>query len=266
MKRVALVAKSVALTTAVLGLAGCTDANEGLVVLQAQVPDENCAVADKAEDTTRLESGILDVALDQLYSYKLFPLVSNRLLPVGGEGDIEPNRVQVTGAQIKIVPPTGVSIPFRDECAAEFDHPSQASVPPGTERAIRIEALRSCHSALIRDLFMRGALNPDVAESVYLRVVVRIKGRHGGTEILSAPFEFPIRVCYGCLQTGFGGTFSLFNFPKTPNCNVLEENPYTGNACGPAQDFGPILCCARDATGEVLQCPGVPAKPPTTTK
>jgi hypothetical protein len=251
--------------TAVAGLTGCTDANESLIVLQAQVPDESCAVADKGEDTTRLESGILDVALDQLYSYKLYPLVENRLLPVGGESDIDPNRIQVTGAQIRIVPPTGVGIPFKEDCAAEFDHPSQSSIPPGEQRAVRIEALRSCHSMLLRDLFKQGALNPSVAESVYLRVNVRIKGHHGGTDILSTPFEFPIRVCYGCLQTGFGGAYSLFNFPKTPNCSALAMNPYTGNACGPAQDFGPILCCARDATGEVLQCPGVPtagAAPP----
>ena len=63
-------------------------------------------------ETTRLESGILDVALDQTYSYKLFPLVQNNLLPGAGEGDIEPNRVSVTGAQIKLVPPPGVTVPF----------------------------------------------------------------------------------------------------------------------------------------------------------
>jgi hypothetical protein len=256
MKRVALGAKTVALT-AVLGLANCTDSNEALIVRHAQVPDENCGVADKSEDGVRLESGILDVALDQLYSYKLYPLVFNQLAALGTESEIEPNRIQVTGAQVKIVPPSGVNIPFRDECAAEFDHPSQSSVEPGASRAMRIEALRSCHASLFRDLFRQGALNPDVSESVYLRVVIRVKGKHGGTQILSSPFEFPIRVCYGCLQTGFGGTYSLFNFPKTPSCSNLGMNPFTGNACGPAQDFGPILCCARDATGEVLQCPGV---------
>ena len=163
--------------------------------------------------TTRLESGILDVALDQTYSYKLFPLVQNNLLPAAGGSDIEPNRVYVTGAQIEIVAPPGVTIPFSGECAAEFDHPSQSSISPGATRAIRVEAIRACHATLFQGLFRSGALNPMVSESVYFRVIVRIKGRHGGTQILSEPFEFPIRVCYGCLQTGFSGPFSLLRLP-----------------------------------------------------
>jgi hypothetical protein len=241
-----------------VGLATCTDANESLVVLQAQVPDDDCVVADKADETARLESGILDVALDQLYSYKLFPLAQNNLIPLGNAADIDPNRIQVTGARVKIVPPAGVAVPFRADCAAEFDHPSQSTVYPGSQRAVRVEALRACHAAIFQELFKTGALNPAVGESVYFRVIVRIKGKHGGTEILSDPFEFPVRVCYGCLQTGFSGPYSLFNFPMTPPCDALGNNPFLGNRCAPAQDFGPILCCARDAKGEVLQCPGVP--------
>ena len=69
-----------------VGLSACTDANESLIVLQAQVPDDECVISDKGEDTARLESGILDVALNQLYSYKLFPLVQNNLKSVGTGG------------------------------------------------------------------------------------------------------------------------------------------------------------------------------------
>jgi hypothetical protein len=243
---------------ALTALVGCTDANESLIVLQAQVPNSECVVADDGASSTRLESGILDVALDQLYSYKLFPLVQNNLIPAGGAMDIEPNRVSISGAQVKIVAPSGVVIPFRDDCSAEFDHPSHSSISPGDTRAIQVEAIRSCHAALFQDLFRTGALNPGLGESVYFRVIVRIKGRHGGTEILADPFEFPLRVCYGCLQTGFSGPYSLFNFPMTPSCGSLERNPFPGNLCGPAQDFGPILCCAQDALAEVIQCPGVP--------
>lgn len=240
-------------------LTACTDANGSLVVVQAQVPDDSCAVSDSADDMARLESGVLDVALDQLYSYKLFPLVQNNLLPLAADNDIEANRVSVTGARVKIVPPTGVTVPFRGDCAAEFDHPSQSTIDPGSQRAIRVEAVRACHASLFQELFKQGALNPAVGESVYFRVIVRIKGTHGGSQILSDPFEFPVRICYGCLQTGFSGPYSLFNFPRTPPCSALDDNPFLGNRCGPAQDFGPILCCARDEQGTVLQCPAVPA-------
>jgi hypothetical protein len=239
-------------------LAACTDVNNSVIVLQAQVPDEECVISDQGGDTPRLESGILDVGLDQLYAYQLFPLVQNNLLPAGAEMDIEPNRVTVTGSRVKIVPPAGVTVPFRDDCAAEFDHPSQAAIMPGEQRAIRVEAVRACHAGLFRDLFKSGALNPSLGESVYFRAVVRIRGRHGGSEFSSDPFEFPIRICNGCLQTGFSGPYSAFNFPKLPACSDLANNPFTGNQCGPAQDRGPILCCALDAMATMIQCPGVP--------
>jgi hypothetical protein len=239
-------------------LAACTDVNNSVIVLQAQVPDDECVVSDESDSNTRLESGVLDVALDQLYAYQLFPLVQNNLLAAASEIDIDPNRVTVTGSRVKIVPPAGVSVPFRDDCAAEFDHPSQSVILPGEQRAVRVEAIRACHAGLVRDLFRAGALNPALAESVYFRALVRIKGRHGGSNFMSDPFEFPIRICYGCLQTGFSGPYAPFNFPKTPPCSALDNNPFTGNLCAPAQDRGPILCCAQDAMGTILQCPGVP--------
>jgi hypothetical protein len=93
---------------------------------------------------------------------------------------------------------------------------------------------------------------------------VRARGRHGDSEVLSEPFEFPIQVCYGCLQTGLTGDFAQFNFPQTPSCDLLGDHPYTGNPCGPAQDFGPLLCCALDPKAEALECPARPRVHPTT--
>ena len=167
----------------------------------------------------------------------------------------------MNGARVKILPPPGVPVGFSDNCAAEFDSVGNANIPPGEVRAMGVEALRSCHAALIRDLFRAGRLNASIAEKVDFRVVVRIKGRHGGTDILSDPFEFPIRVCFGCLQTGFAGPFSAFNFPQpVPACDKLTSNPYQGNPCPGqiAQDVGPVLCCARNNDPANLQCPGRP--------
>jgi hypothetical protein len=244
--------------------ATCTDANESLIIMQAQVPDSMCVVSDAPDNAIRMAYGILDVALDKPYGYRLNPLVRNQLIPAGTATDIEPNRVTINAASLKIVPPPGISIPFTNECAAEFDHPTAASLPPGETRAVSIEAVRSCHAAMFADLFRSGRLNPSVADSVYFRVVVRVKGRHGGSDIESDPFEYPLKVCYGCLQTGFTGQYAAFNFPEVPACERLAENPFIGNArCGlPAQDSGPILCCAKDAAGTSLQCPGVPTAMP----
>jgi hypothetical protein len=250
-----------ALAATMAATATCTDANESLIILQAQRPDQDCLITDGLQGSVRHDRGTLDVALDKPYGYELFPLVSNNLLPIAAENEIEPNRVAVTGAQIKILPPPGVNVSFSEACAAEFDSISNAQLGPGDTRALGVEVLRNCHAALIKDLFMSGRLNTSTAEKIDFRAVVRIKGRHGGTQILSDPFEFPIRVCYGCLQTGFAGPFSAFNFPQpVPSCDKLTSNPYQGNPCPGliAQDIGPVLCCARNNDPNNLQCPAAP--------
>ena len=73
--------------------ASCTDANESLIVLQAQRPDDMCIVSDDPTGNLRHDRGVLDVALDQPYGYEMFPLVANNMLPIAAEGEIEPNRV-----------------------------------------------------------------------------------------------------------------------------------------------------------------------------
>jgi hypothetical protein len=248
---------------ATLLAAGCTDINGSLVVIQAQVPAEGCKVpAERSKD--HLDQGTLDVALDRDYPYILYPLVASRLEPIKEEGDIEPNRIQVTGARVRIEPPPGIAVTFSDACPREFDVPSQLSLDPKGEGTLGLEVIRSCHAALFRKLFDEGRLNSSVAERIYFRTVVRIKGRHGSSEMLSDPFDFPVRVCFGCLQVGFTPPYSMFNFPQTPPCSMLADNPFLGNTCNPAQDSGPILCCSKDGSATSLQCPGTPAGRVTT--
>jgi hypothetical protein len=257
-----MLALSASLATMAVATATCTDANESLIILQAQRPDDQCIINDSVMSSVRHDRGTLDVALDTPRGYELFPLVANNLQPIAATGEIEPNRVAVTGAQIKIVPPPGVNVAFSETCAAEFDSVSNAQLGPGETRALSLEVIRNCHAALIKDLFMAGRLNSSTAEKIDFRAVVRIKGRHGGTRILSDPFEFPIRICYGCLQTGFAGPFSAFNFPEpVPACDKLTTNPYQGNPCPGliAQDIGPVLCCARNSDPTNLQCPASPS-------
>jgi hypothetical protein len=253
--------------TALLALlaTACVDKGGSLVIVQAQVPDETCAIAGMPTEARR-DHGVLDVGLDRGYPYMLFPLVANALPKVGEKFDIEPNRVNVLGARVRIEPPPGVFVPWRADCPQEFDYPSQATLEPGAMASLIVEALRGCHAEIFKALFQTRILNASLSDQVFFRAVVRARGRHGGDEVLSEPFEFPIRVCYGCLQSGFQGVFAQFNFPATPACDLLGEHPYTGNPCGPAQDFGPLLCCALDPKAERLECPARPRVPGTGTK
>jgi hypothetical protein len=249
---------------AALLLAGCVDAATGLTIVQNQIPtisDTGGCTIPASRTELRRGMGTFDVGLDQGYPYYMFPLVSNQLHSIAPTS-IEPNRVDINSFQVKIEVPPTIAVDWTAACPAQFDYPSPIQLGPTEEASAVVEAFRPCHSDLLRKLMQQGKISANLSEHVVFRLNVRAKGRHGSTEILSDEFQFPVRVCYGCLQTGFQDpAYVDFDFPKVPPCNRLHANPYRGNVCNPAQDIGPVLCCARDAEGTQLECPGVPRAP-----
>lgn len=249
----------------VVALAGCVDLNGSLVILQAQIAqtsDGTCSIPAERADT-RLVRGALDVALDKPYSYELYPLLDNRLPTLSMGGGPEYNRVVVTSYQVKIEPPPTIAVPWTADCPAEFEQPTNVSLDPADNAADSVQIIRPCHSRLFRALFEQGRLPSNLAEDISFRAIVKAKGRHGSNTIESDPFEFPVRICFGCLQTGYPDPrFADFGFPQIPPCASLGQNPYQGNPCNPGQDML-ILCCARDAQGRDIECPGVPRAVPT---
>lgn len=240
---------------------GCVDYGSALTIVQNQTPtigesDRSCVIP-SMPSTLRNALGTFDVALDKSYPYYMYPLVSNGLPLLSG--NVDPNLIYINKFSVKIEAPPTVTVPFTAACPAEFDFPNPLPLHPGDQAAAIVEAIRPCHYDLLHQLMAQGKLPSSFSERVIFRLIVRAKGRHGSTEIKSDPFEFPVRVCYGCLQTGFNtAAYADFNFPKVPACNRLAEtNPYQGNPCNPAQDFGPLLCCALDAEGKQLECPGI---------
>jgi hypothetical protein len=259
-----------AVAGAALVLAGCVEGPSGLTIVQNQIPTVDtmtgaCMVSGM-RTVDRAALGTFDVALDQSYPYFLFPLVQNNLSRLSATG-IEPNRIDVHSYEITIEPPPTVSVEWSAACPNQFDFPSPVQLLPGEAAASLVEAFRPCHADLLRRLMQQGKISSNMSERVIFRLIARAKGRHGSTEIRSEPFEYPVRVCYGCLQTGYPDpAFVDFAFPKVPPCARLQSNPYRGNPCNPAQDLGPVLCCARDAEGTQLECPGVPRAAPLPTK
>ncbi len=233
-----------------------------LSVVWAQVPisgAQGCTIPG-TRGTTYLPSGVLDVGLDQDYPYILYPLVQNNLIKAM-PAMAEYNRIRVSGADVKLVPPRGVTFTPAADCPAEFFHPNPISVDPGREAAIVVQTIKPCHVPVLRAMFRASkpaGLSPDNKGTPEIfTAVVRVRGILGGTEIESEAFEFPIRVCLGCLQTGFNlPGYEDFDFPILADCRYLVENPYPGNTCNIAQDFGPVLCCSPD--GQKIECPGRP--------
>ncbi len=245
-----------------LAQATCVETGSPLVVLQAQIPETGMNSCDVPADRTvpGMPQGVLDVGLrDRARPYRLFPQILNSLAGLASAaGGAEPNRVDVTRVSVRVEPPPGLSIKWPADCPISFDWATPLTLFPGEESPVVVEALRACHAATIAQAFKDNKLDSNVATDIRFRVIVRAKGRHGGSEITSDPFEFPIRVCFGCLQTGFNDAqYSGFSVSVLPACSRLLANPYQGNPCNPAQDFGPVLCCARDNDGGI-ECPGIP--------
>jgi hypothetical protein len=255
---------------AALALSACVDYGSALTIVQNQVPttDDPAAgcVIPSMPSTERNALGTYDVALDHSYPYYMYPLIQNGLPTL--MGSVDPNLIQINKWSVTIEAPPTVTVPWSPACPAEFDYPNPLSLHPKEQAAAIVEAMRPCHGDLLRQLMQQGKISSSFSERVIFRLIVRAKGRHGSTEIKSDPFEFPVRVCYGCLQTGYSmAQYADFGFPKVPACNKLVgENPFRGNPCNPAQDRGPLLCCALDPEGKMLECPGVPrGMAPTTT-
>lgn len=244
-------------------LSGCTtDVNGAFVIVQNQVPEivsGVCAVPSKAADSRQIPgTGAYDVDLDKPYPYFLYPLLRNDLPISASENTIEVNRIEYTGVEVKIEPPAGVAFPSTADCPTEFKFAERATIPPTGEVGSAVQVFLPCHSAALLNLFNSGALPKDFATHVRFKVTIRAVGKHAGSTLKSDPFEYIVRVCKGCLQTGYAPMFAPFDYPGVPACTALTVNPYNGNPCNPAQD-GQILCC-RKADGK-LDCPGRSADP-----
>lgn len=253
------------LAAALAGGACTTDTNQGFGIVQNQIPEveKGCVVPAQRSDLRSTE-GTLDVAIDPQRGYELYPLIKN-YLPIAATTpmDIEYNKIDVRSVEVELIPDPGVTFTDTANCPLSFTSPSAvaALMAPGDEAAAIIDVLLPCHAAQLRAQFDAGTLPKSYAQKVFVRASVRARGKHGGSTIMTAPFVFPIRVCYGCLQQGYTEPdFRTFSVDTIPACSSIAENPYPGNPCNPAQDFGPVLCCSVDNAGTNVLCPAIPGR------
>ena len=197
-------------------LAGCTDCQPIAHRPAGPGSGDECVVADDAGGGRPVSSPASSTsALDQLYSYKLFPLVQNNLLPGAVSADVEPNRVSDHGrADQDRASARRRRSRLRADCAAEFDHPSQSSISPGATRAVRVEAIRACHAALFQELFRSGALNPDGRARA--SISGSSSGSRGGTAAprsCPSPSSSRFGSATAACRPASGGPFSLVQLP-----------------------------------------------------
>jgi shikimate kinase len=202
--------------------------------------------------------GTLDVALDRDYPYILYPLVRAASSPSREEGDVEPNRIAVTGARVRLEPPPGITVTFSDACPSEFDVPKPLSLDPRARARIALEAIRSCHAGLFRKLFDDGRLNSSVAERVYFSAVRAHQGparvEHHPVRSLRVPGAGVLRLPAGRLHPAVLDV----QLPADPPCSSWRTTP-SGEPVQPRPGHRPHpVLRSKDGTAASLQCPGTP--------
>lgn len=176
----------------------------------------------------KMSEGLVDAAVRDTYSSTL--LVSNQLIPRGDANSTraESNRVHINGAVVRVSDPNGGAI-------GEFTSLGSATIDPQVNNApsfapVNVDAIDPPTMAKIAEGLAAGQSKLVVAN-------IKAFGRTlGGVDVESGEFQFPIRVCNGCLVS-----FASGDDPATPgvDCNLpLAEGGggQTSLPCAPGQD------------------------------
>lgn len=211
-----------------------------------QVSADTCA-ASPDESSAGWLSGVLDVALRLEYDATL--LVGSQLIDQGDPATVktETSKIQLYATDVQVLDEDGNVYTYVDatgsEKSAEFSTPSAGFV----NAALGGQAAYGLIGATLIDYNtaadLRTQLNQPSRPERSLVASVVVHGRTlGGNELVTAPFTFPIRVCYGCLVTF--PPDAIEDNPKYPpvNCrNSQASTDTTSVGCRLGQD-DPVPC------------------------
>jgi hypothetical protein len=213
-------------------------------ILNDQIPSAGAACTVPVAPTLYAGEGILDLSIvrsDFSSAYLFFPLIENNL--PAATGSIDSNEIQLTGFDLDISPlnavPDSVAAVFASPDAASLLHyrmPWSGGIASGGGRLSAI--VEAFPVALAQMLVASGGVG--VAPSLVVDLKITALGTtHTGSSMQSDPFEFPVKVCSGCLVA------------NVAPCPYSTAPANTGNSCNPAQD-DPVDCCTDKGT---LICP-----------
>jgi len=244
---------AICLVAVTLGLVGCArDVFSGLQISQVQELGDDCSVPATASPLTHT-SGVFDVDLpvDSPSPYVLPILVVNNLASVG-TGPDELNNIILTHFTVQL---SADGMTWDASCPSKFDSPTFTHMltPGGGAFGTEVEVLTPHHAQCLL-----AALNPQPNQEpryVLVTATIQAEGSHGGTKIESAPFDYPIAVCTGCLQQNYGiAALDAVAYPNRPMCaDVSDTSSLQANntSCMPLGEDARFFCCGlTQTTGE----------------
>jgi hypothetical protein len=224
---------------ALVAAPACVENNQSIYIQRVLAPPtarvNNVCQYTADPQALPLFEGVLDGAVRDTYVAVM--MVGSQLIPRGDNTQTraEPNRSYINGFVIKITEPDGeTEIGEFTSTASGFLDPAQATQPD-------LDVV----ATTVLDATTTGKLIQGISGTQTKLVVANIKAfgkTLGGVDLESGEFQFPIRVCNGCLIT-----FDTADDPATPNvreCNRPSDVAGT-LPCTPGQDeFTPCFTCS----------------------
>lgn len=177
----------------------CADNNQSIFIRQIQaLQAPECTVTSDATAFTS-PTGFVDVGIAT--NYVLHPLVGNQLLARGDarQARAEPNRVQLEGAEVELVKPSGETVaigglpnPYSVIATGTIDPTASADATYGVTQ---LEVIPPVFMAGYRQLLAKGG--PGTTETIHAKIKV-FGHTLGGTAVETGVFTYPITACYGC--------------------------------------------------------------------
>ncbi|MFO0586293.1 MAG: hypothetical protein U0441_02075 [Polyangiaceae bacterium] len=193
------------------GAAGCV-ANESSLFVKSVLEPSCDAVT---PDSTIILTGYLDTRYSCSYSNVL--VIGNQLVKRGDDNKLqtETSRVEIKSADVQVLDPNGSVL-------GEFSVPADGFVDPATNTLPGT----GLTEILMIDGATGKAINDAGIQFVTSRVVVR--GRTlGGLDLKTAPFDFPISVCNGCLcKTPSDDTCVGSDGTPTEKCLIPQDRQF----------------------------------------
>lgn len=216
--------------------AGCTDADQPVIILQNQVPDEGCVIPIGTGSGFR-PRGIIDTQSGAGYLFT--PLAQNNALSIDGN----PN------ARLATIQGAEVALTLQDPAVAVAE--GDLSFTKRFSGTIQPDGGLTSFSFTIIDKRVLDAIagaieSPDQRFEVLAEI--KVFGTMGGGDLESVPFTYAVDVCEGCMRVDVG-----------PCADLTEEFvPLTGGECNPLQDVITQCCTELD---DSLTCPAAPPPP-----
>jgi hypothetical protein len=179
-----------------------------------------CAAFTAAPDQPFLPLGTVDVGLTNVYEAPV--LIGNQLLPTANTIQVraETNRVQIHGAVVRITDPNGNEIANFTSLTSGLIDPASGTNP--SFLATFVTLLDPSTAVKIRD--GKDGLMPLMSRTQSKTYIVYFKmfgTTIGGNDVETAEYQWPLRVCKGCLVSFTPDSTGMVNCSTQPSAAVL---------------------------------------------